>query len=400
MAENAVKIVTCTAPVNIAVIKYWGKRDEKLILPINDSISVTLSGDQMHAKTSVAISPGFDQDQIWLNGQQESMDNPRLANCLREVRRRVRKRSGHDESEPIGSALWKVHICSENNFPTAAGLASSAAGYACLVYALCNVFGVECDVSELARQGSGSACRSVYGGFVRWHSGNKSDGSDSVAKVVQDAEHWPTMRILILVANDERKKVASSAGMKRSVETSQLLKYRADTIVPKRTQDMIMAIERRDFAQFAELTMRDSNQLHAVCLDTDPPCVYMNDTSHCVANLIHKINHVAGAVKVCYTFDAGPNACLFLEEDNVPLVSGLIEHYFPALNGQELFRGEPLMPQKPNETMLNQLNLQVQQPGQLKYIIATRIGQGPKVVATDLHDTQHLLNPQGLPVNQ
>ena len=76
--------VTALAPVNIAVVKYWGKRDEARILPINDSVSVTLSGDQMHAKTTVCASPDFEADRIWLNGREESVDNPRLANCLRD----------------------------------------------------------------------------------------------------------------------------------------------------------------------------------------------------------------------------------------------------------------------------------------------------------------------------
>ena len=115
------EIITCTAPVNIAVIKYWGKRNEKLILPINDSISVTLSSDQMHAKTTVARSKSFTADRIWLNGIEERIDNPRLSNCLQKIRQKAQV----DDDEYF-------HICSENNFPTAAGLASSAAGYACL----------------------------------------------------------------------------------------------------------------------------------------------------------------------------------------------------------------------------------------------------------------------------
>ena len=96
----------------------------------------------MHAKTTVAKSPNFKQDRIWLNGKEESITNPRLLNCLREIRKRAKT----DESE-------HVHICSENNFPTAAGLASSAAGYACLVYALCTLYEIKGDFSEIARQG-------------------------------------------------------------------------------------------------------------------------------------------------------------------------------------------------------------------------------------------------------
>ena len=206
-------------------------------MPINDSISITLSSEHMHAKTSVAASPSFSTDRLWLNGQEESVEsNPRLLNCLREVR--LKAKPGPDGPRPE----WKVHVSSENNFPTAAGLASSAAGYACLVYALCQLYGVQGDISCLARQGSGSACRSVYGGFVRWHMGNLNDGSDSIASVVKDADHWPDMRCLILVAADSKKKVPSSVGMKLSVETSPFLKYRAKEIVPDRAEEMVKVL--------------------------------------------------------------------------------------------------------------------------------------------------------------
>lgn len=182
------------------------------------------------------------------------------------------------------------------------------------VTSLSHVYGVaHVDVSELARQGSGSACRSVLGGFVIWQMGVKPDGSDSVAKQLFPKSHWPDMRVMILVvsvsfpkqrhirvcylqfqASDSRKKVPSSTGMKLSVETSDLLKYRAAKVVPERVQAMEKAIAHRDFESFCELTIRDSNQLHAVCLDTHPPCVYMNDTSHAVAYLVHELNKALG----------------------------------------------------------------------------------------------------------
>ncbi|XP_014670364.1 PREDICTED: diphosphomevalonate decarboxylase-like [Priapulus caudatus] len=194
------KIVTCTAPINIAVVKYWGKRDSSLILPINDSVSATLSQDQLCAKTSAAASHQFSEDRIWLNGQEESIENVRLQKCLREIRRRCRKRKHSDTGgEDKHFSEYHVHICSENNFPTAAGLASSAAGYACLVYTLAQLFNVEGDISAIARQGSGSACRSVMGGFVRWLMGSNEDGSDSIAEQVVSETHWPELRVLVCV---------------------------------------------------------------------------------------------------------------------------------------------------------------------------------------------------------
>ncbi len=158
--------------------------------------------------------------------------------------------------------------------------------------------GVECDLSALARRGSGSACRSVYGGFVAWNKGKAEDGSDSVAEQLWPREHWPQLKVLILVAGDGRKKVPSSKGMKLSVQTSELLQHRINDCVPRRMEEMKAAIGKREFGKFAELTMRDSNQLHAVCLDTTPPCVYMNDVSHAVQEMVHQLNQKAGRTLV------------------------------------------------------------------------------------------------------
>jgi len=388
MSDPVLRVVTCTAPVNIAVVKYWGKRNETLILPINDSVSVTLSSEQMHAKTSVTASPQFTTDRIWLNGVEEKSDNNRLVNCIREVRARAA-----GGSSPIPLA-WNIHICSENNFPTAAGLASSAAGYACLVSALCRLYGVEGDVSDIARRGSGSACRSVYGGFVRWNMGARDDGEDSIATQIQPARHWPGLRVLICVASDSRKKTPSSVGMRNSVLTSELLKFRAEQCVPLVTEEMIAAINSRDFDTFARLTIKDSNQLHAVCQDTYPPCVYMNQTSHAVASLIHQVNEKSGKMIACYTFDAGPNACVFLFDEHVGLVAGLLRHFFAADGQEDFFRGEVVAADAAGPEQLDGVNVDGVKGG-VKYVIHTKPGEGPEVLTDE--DDQHLLGPDGMP---
>ncbi|XP_012264706.2 diphosphomevalonate decarboxylase [Athalia rosae] len=384
-------IVTCVAPVNIAVIKYWGKRDENLILPINDSISATLHTDHLCAKTTVMASADFKEDRIWLNGKEESINNKRLQNCLEEMRKRAKL------TTDIGS--WKVHICSENNFPTAAGLASSAAGYACLVAALAGLYNVEDNISAVARSGSGSACRSVFGGFVRWYMGSEPNGSDSIAKPLVSPDHWLEMRILILVANDESKKVPSAIGMKRSVETSDLLKHRAEILVPRKVDGITKAILEKDFPKFAELTMKDSNQFHATALDTYPPCVYMNDTSHAIVELVHAYNEASKEIKVAYTFDAGPNATLFLLEKNVAEVVGVVKHFFPPRIegdvGVEYLKGIPVESTKIAEDLIKRIDVKRQDAGKLKYLIHTRVGDGPKILR-DQKD--HLLDNSGLPL--
>ncbi|XP_031826549.1 mevalonate diphosphate decarboxylase isoform X2 [Nomia melanderi] len=334
-------------------------------------------------------SPRFKEDCIWLNGKEEDIRSPRLQNCLTEIR----KRAG--PSNKLGQ--WKVHISSENNFPTAAGLASSAAGYACLVAALAKLYEVEGDISSIARVGSGSACRSVLGGFVRWHMGSDPNGTDSIAKQIAPASYWPEMRIIILVLNDAQKKVSSAIGMKRSMETSELLKYRVKHIVPIVADKMQQAIIKKDFKTFAELSMKDSNQMHATALDTYPPCIYMNDISHAVVDLIHSYNNAVNEIKVAYTYDAGPNTTLYLLEKDVPTVMGVIDHFFPPLqdNLVEYKKGLPIETVKPSQNLLNKMNIQQHAPGCFKYIIYTQVGDGPKYLK-DPKD--HLLNNQGLPV--
>ncbi|XP_068430029.1 diphosphomevalonate decarboxylase [Clinocottus analis] len=387
--------VTCTAPVNIAVIKYWGKRNEELILPINSSLSVTLHQDQLKTTTTVATSRSFQEDRMWLNGKEEDISHPRLQSCLREIRRLARKR--HNNGDPALDSMGfshKVHICSVNNFPTAAGLASSAAGFACLVYTLARVFGVEGELSGIARQGSGSACRSMYGGFVQWIMGQKDDGKDSLAQQVAPETHWPELRVLVLVASAEKKPVGSTSGMQTSVQTSRLLKHRAESVVPGRMVEMIEAVQRKDFTAFAELTMKDSNQFHATCLDTYPPIFYLNSVSQQVINLVHRYNRHYRETRLAYTFDAGPNAVIYMLQQHVPEFVQAVQHFFPPeINGGQFVKGLPVNHVALSEELKRSIGLEPLPKG-ISYVISTKVGPGPCVVEDP---SQHLLGSDGLP---
>ncbi|XP_019598303.2 diphosphomevalonate decarboxylase isoform X1 [Rhinolophus sinicus] len=394
-ADKSLVAVTCTAPINIAVIKYWGKRDEELILPINSSLSVTLHQDQLKTTTTAVISKDFTEDQIWLNGRKEDVGQPRIQACLREIRRLARKRRSTDDKDPLPLSLsYKVHVASVNNFPTAAGLASSAAGYACLAYALAQVYGVEHDLSEVARRGSGSACRSLYGGFVEWQMGEQADGKDSIARQVASELHWPELRALILVVSAEKKPTSSTVGMQTSVETSPLLRFRAEAVVPARIAEMTRYIKERDFQGFGQLTMKDSNQFHATCLDTFPPISYLNDVSRRIIHLVHCFNTHHGQTKVAYTFDAGPNAVIFTLDDTVAEFVAAVRHSFPPeSNGDKFLKGLPVRPALLSDEVKAALDMDPT-PGVIKYIIATQVGPGPQI----LDDPQaHLLGPDGLP---
>lgn len=230
--------------------------------------------------------------------------------------------------------------------------------------------------------GSGSACRSIYGGFVQWQRGSAPDGHDSIAVQLAPASHWPELELLILVVNDARKKTSSTSGMSRSVETSELLKHRAAVVVPQRIDAMKKAIETKNFADFAELSMRDSNQFHSVCLDTYPPCVYLNDISHAVINAVHSYNDACGQTKAGYTFDAGPNACILILKENVPQFVDFLRRVFPSSQpDSEFFKGIPTESSVLPSEVAAKLDLEPVGKDLLKYVIHTRIGDGPQLLS-------------------
>ncbi|KAK8531718.1 hypothetical protein V6N13_131077 [Hibiscus sabdariffa] len=414
MGEKWVLMKTAQTPTNIAVIKYRGKRDETLILPVNDSISVTLDPAHLCTTTTVAVSPAFQQDRMWLNGKEISLSGGRYQNCLREIRKRAREVEDKEKGIKIEKKDWEklhLHIASYNNFPTAAGLASSAAGFACLVFALAKLMNVEEDESQLsaiARQGSGSACRSLFGGFVKWIMGKEEDGSDSLAVQLVDEKHWDDLFIVIAVVSSRQKETSSTSGMHESVETSLLLQHRAKEVVPKRTIQMEEAIKGRDFASFAKLTCADSNQFHAVCLDTSPPIFYMNDTSHRIISHVEKWNRSEGSPQVAYTFDAGPNAVLIARNRKAAaqLLQRLLFSFPPKSDtdldsyiigdktilqdaGLEGMRDvEALSPPPENGSAQKY-------PGDVNYFICTRPGKGPILLS---NENLALLDPEtGLP---
>ncbi|KAH7848211.1 hypothetical protein Vadar_001936 [Vaccinium darrowii] len=170
---------------------------------------------------------------VWLTLPEFSLAGGRYQRCLKEIRSRACDYVDEEKGIKITKKEWEnlhVHIASYNNFPTAAGLASSAAGFACLVFALAKLMNVKDDLellSSIARQGSGSACRSLYGGFAKWIMGKNEDGSDSVAVQLADEKHWDDLVIVIAVVSSRQKETSSTTGMRETVETSMLIQHRA-----------------------------------------------------------------------------------------------------------------------------------------------------------------------------
>lgn len=229
--------------------------------------------------------------------------------------------------------------------------------------------------------------------------GNKADGSDSYAVEVAPREHWPDMHALICVVSDDKKGTSSTSGMQRTVETSELLKKRITDVVPGRMQAISAAIKTKDFDTFARITMADSNQFHAVCLDTEPPIFYMNDVSRSIIALIVEYNRVAvaagGKIKAAYTFDAGPNAVIYAEKENMREIVQLILAYFPQSQPFKdvlgVFAGVQTLGIAPagfNEGVAKKFEV-----GAVKNLIHTCVGDGPRRLGAD----ETLLGQDGLP---
>ena len=372
---------TAISPTNLALIKYWGKRDSVLNLPINSSLSVTL--DQNDLQTVTTARFGNARDRLWVNGEEVSLDSvPRTVTVLKEMRGLL---SDNDDrkSKPI-------HIESKNSFPTAAGLASSAAGYSAMVTAIAGLFGLDFEarkqeLSRIARRGSGSACRSLMGGIVAWHMGLSADGSDSQAEQICEPSHWSNLEAIICVASDKKKHVSSTSGMQTSVKTSDLLSYRASNVVPNRFRTMRDAIMSRKDSTVFELTMKESNQFHACCLDTYPPIFYMTDVSRAVVRAVDGLNGSEHPPKFAYTFDAGPNAVIFCNKENTKELLDALLQSFPPSQAElrkdpdfQYVRGRTTMTRA--EAEASRTSGHVDTSGDLLYIFHTGIGQGARIL--------------------
>jgi len=392
--DSPIYMATVSAPTNIACIKYWGKADAKFNTPTNDSVSVTLDQSDLRAVTTAAASKRFESDRLWLNGTEEegAASSKRFRACVDGVKLLA--------ADPAKWKDLKVHVSSYNTFPTAAGLASSAAGYAALVAALAELMDATeaypGQLTTLARQGSGSACRSLYGGFVAWRAGTpegRSDDeipwSDSLAVQIADETHWPELRAVILVVSDAKKDTSSTAGMSTSVATSTLLPHRISTVVPERMEAIEKAFLSKDFETFGELTMRDSNQFHSVCADTYPPIFYMNDVSRQIVRIVHAYNKWAGETRAAYTYDAGPNAVLYTLEKHSVEVGALMAHYFPS-GGADGFYNDAGYEASVGGFVVDPSLLEATDKcgrtpasGDVKMVYHTKSGPGPQVLDND-----------------
>ena len=278
------------ARANFALIKYWGKADADLNVPAVGSISITL--DALWSDTTVELDSSLAADELLLGGVRRAEQLAKVSACLDLLRARA-------------GVATRARVVSDNNFPTAAGLASSASGFAALVTAASAALGLDLSPRELsifARQGSGSAARSVFGGFVEMHAGTAADGEDSFAEPLLAGTAWP-LEVVIAVTAKAEKEIGSRSGMTRSAEFSPYYSAWVAT-QPADLDAARRAIAARDFGALADVAEHNCLKRHAAALAARPPLLYWNGAT---VDCLHAIRRLrAEGVPVFFTVVAGP----------------------------------------------------------------------------------------------
>ncbi|MDO5030084.1 MAG: diphosphomevalonate decarboxylase [Corynebacterium sp.] len=282
---------TAIAHPNIALIKYWGKRDEAVQLPATGSLSLTLGIAPTTTTVSLIDDSSATADSGTLNGQEMvGKDLSRVQKFLDLVRERA------------GSASFAT-VTSTNEIPTGAGLASSASGFAALALAAAKAYGLDYtpeQLSALARRGSGSACRSIFGGLVEWLPGDDDASSHAVALPDSGLD----LSLVVAVLAPGRKKIDSRAAMRRTVQTSPFFPAWVEQ-VPRDIEQMKAAIAAADFTAVGELAEANAMRMHATMLGALPPVRYWNPDSVAALDLVATLRDEGTE---CYaTMDAGPN---------------------------------------------------------------------------------------------
>jgi diphosphomevalonate decarboxylase len=296
-----VNTATAFAPSNIALCKYWGKRNSEINLPMTSSLSVSLQN--FGAEITITLHD-FSYDTIRLNGNLVPVDSEfsiRLVTFLNLFRNKN---------------YFMITIVS--NIPIAAGLASSACGFASVVLALNQLFGWQLDnigLSILARLGSGSASRSIYHGLVEWHVGFRLDGMDSFADRL-DID-WPELRIGLLILDSNNKKISSRQAMQRTVDTSLLYQSWPNKVA----NDLSLikaAIQTKNFVALGQASMSNALAMHATMLSALPPICYAIPETVALMHEIFRLQEEG--LQVYFTQDAGPNLKLLFLAENEAIV--------------------------------------------------------------------------------
>lgn len=307
------KTIIAKAHTNIALVKYWGKKDSQLMLPQNGSISLTL--DHFYTETSVKFESTLTQDQITFNGHRLTSTKAQRIIAFLDL---IRQRSGETKHAIVETS---------NHVPTSAGLASSASGFAALAAAGSQAAGLELsrsELSRLARRGSGSATRSIFGGFVEWHAGH--DDASSFAEPLQDPVDWD-IQMIAVVLQASKKPVSSTAGMQRVVETSPYYSAWVDTA----NQDLVamrQAIANKDLTQVGALAETNAMRMHALNLSAKPAFNYFTADTLTAINTVQNLR--AHGINCYYTLDAGPNVKIICASTDTAVITTALQRHFAA----------------------------------------------------------------------
>ncbi len=297
---------------NIALVKYWGKRDRRLNLPAVPSLSVTLAPFE----TRTEVQWGASTDCFEINGRLAEGDAAdRVATFLDLV----------DPNRP------PVRIISTNNFPTAAGLASSSSAFAALALAATAAAGqspAPAQLSTLARQGSGSASRSLWGGFVTWSLGEQTDGSDSHGHPIADETHWD-LRVLVALVSDEKKAVSSREGMNRTQETSPLFSGWVES-GPNDVIEAEHAVRTRDLERLGTVMEHSTMKMVGTMFSAQPAVVYMKPATVAVLHAVADLR--SQGIGAWATMDAGPNVKVLTTPEDAPRVEAVLKQHVQTVH--------------------------------------------------------------------
>ena len=282
---------TAIAPSNIAFIKYWGKKDEDLKIPENGSISMNLSN--LLTTTTVEFDPKYEKDLITVNSKSNDQEESRIIKHLDFIRKKA-------------NIFLKAKVVSNNNFPDGTGLSSSASGFAALTLAATKATGLnlsEKELSILARQGSGSACRSIPDGFVEW----VGEG----AKSLYPPDYWGIIDVVAIISQD--KKETSSTDGQKIASSSPFFQIRFNNINEKILR-LKKALEVKNFTEFGRIIENEALELHAIMLTSTPSLIYWQPETIKLMKLVKKWK--SEGLEVFFTVNTGQDIHLIIEEKN------------------------------------------------------------------------------------
>ncbi|WP_338489820.1 diphosphomevalonate decarboxylase [Ruoffia tabacinasalis] len=314
MQHKQMDTTTYRAYTNIALIKYWGKRNKELFLPVTSSLSLTLN--EFYTETTLEWNTQSNEDTFTLDGQIQDI------NAIEKVSRFI------NMFRDLSGIHRPVHVKSTNHVPTAAGLASSASAFAALASACNDLFGTNLSNKELstyARRGSGSATRSLFGGFTVWHKGIGDEPDSSYAEMIDEAD-WD-IGMLVVMINKEQKKISSRVGMEHTIKTSPFYKLWPETVAED-LEAIIPAIENRDFPTIGQIAEHNAMKMHATIIAADPSMTYWEPESLTAMNIVRDLREAG--IPCYFTMDAGPNVKVLCRLSQAEEIKKAFEKHFSS----------------------------------------------------------------------